>query len=77
MEFQEITNAAIGVGLSILGWFARELWSAGKELKNDVSSLREHLPRTYVTRDDYRGDIKEIKDLLIGIVERLGEKANR
>ena len=77
MEFQEIANAVIGVSMSILGWFARELWSASKELKNDVSSLREHLPRTYVARDDYRSDIKEIKDLLIGIVERLGEKANR
>jgi hypothetical protein len=77
MEFQQITNAVIGVGMSILGWFARELWSAGKDLKNDVSNLREHLPRTYVSREDYRADIKEVKALLMGIVERLGEKANR
>lgn len=77
MEFQQITNAAIGVGMSILGWFARELWSAGKDLKNDVTNLREHLPRTYVSREDYRSDIKEVKALLMGIVERLGEKANR
>lgn len=77
MDVQDITNIVIGVGMSFFGWLVRELWSAGKDLKNDVASLREHLPRTYVTRDDYRSDIKEIKDLLIGIVERLGEKANR
>ena len=77
MEYQQITNAAIGVGMSILGWFARELWSAGRDLKDDMASLREHLPSTYVTREDYRDDIKEVKILLMGIVERLGEKANR
>ena len=57
MESQHLINTALGLGFSVLGWFARELWSAVKELKADLSKLREDLPKTYVAKDDYRDDL--------------------
>ena len=77
MENQHFINALIGGGFAILGWFARELWSAVKELKSDLSRLREDLPRTYVARDDYREDIREIKALLERIFEKLDAKVDK
>ena len=77
MENQHFINALIGGGFAILGWFARELWSAVKELKTDLSRLREDLPRTYVARDDYREDIREIKALLERIFEKLDAKVDK
>jgi hypothetical protein len=77
MENQHLINALVGVGMSVLGWFARELWSAVKELKADLAKLREDLPREYVIRSDYREDIRDIKAMLAKIFEKLEAKADK
>jgi antirestriction protein len=40
------------------------LWTASQELKSDLAKLREELPKDYVSKDDYRQDIKELKDMI-------------
>ena len=77
MESQNLINAALAVASSVTGWFARELWSAVKELKSDLAKLREELPKAYVARDDYRDDIKEIKDMLTRLFDRIDGKADK
>lgn len=77
MDIQHIIDLILGVGLAVMGWFARELWSAVKELKSDLSKLREQLPATYVTKDDYREDMKEIKGLLNKISDKLDNKQDK
>jgi len=77
MDNQHLINALLGGGLTVLGWFARELWSAVKELKADLAKLREDLPKEYVARDDYREDIRDIKAMLAKIFEKLEQKADR
>lgn len=77
MESQTVINLVLGIVSSIIGWFARELWSAVKELKADLSKLREELPKTYVTRDDFREDMKEVKDMLGKIFDKLDSKQDK
>lgn len=84
VESQTIINIALAAFSSGLGWFARELWTAVKELKSDLAKLREELPKTYVTKDDWRTDMAEIKGMLSKIFDeqrallvRLEEKADR
>jgi hypothetical protein len=77
MENQQFINLFFGVGLTVMGWFARELWAAVKELKADLAKLREDLPKEYVAKDDYREDIREIKTLLAKIFEKLENKADK
>ena len=77
MNNQDLINALLGGGFTVLGWFARELWSAVKELKSDLAKLREDLPKEYVARDDYREDIRDIKAMLAKIFEKLEQKADR
>jgi cell division protein FtsB len=77
MDKQDLINLAFGASASVLGWFARELWAAVKELKADLAKLREELPRTYVARDDYKADIREIKDMLTKLFDRLDNKADK
>ena len=67
----------LGIGMTVVGWFARELWGAVKELKADLAALREDLPKEYVAKDDYREDIREIKALLAKIFEKLENKADK
>ena len=77
MENQQLINALIGGGFAILGWFARELWGAVKELRADLAALREDLPKEYVAKDDYKEDIKEIKAMLEKIFEKLDAKVDK
>lgn len=77
MEYQNLINILAGLAFSVGGWFAREMWAAVKELKSDLSKLREELPKTYVTRDDNRNDIREIKDMLGKIFDKLDGKADK
>jgi len=77
MDNQHLINALIGGGFAILGWFARELWAAVKELKADLAKLREDLPKEYVARDDYREDIRDIKSMLAKIFEKLESKVDK
>ena len=77
MEPQNLIDTILGVGFAVLGWFARELWAAVKELKADLSKLREDLPKSYVARDDYRDDLNEIKSMLGKIFDKLDNKQDK
>ena len=45
---QSIINLLLGSALAALGWFARQIWDAIKELRSDLARLREELPTRYV-----------------------------
>jgi uncharacterized coiled-coil DUF342 family protein len=60
-----------------MGWFARELWQAVKDLRDDVSKLREELPKTYITKDDFKDGVNELKQLLIAIDTKLDRKQDK
>lgn len=77
MEMQQIIDLGLGAVMAVIGWFARELWSAVKELKSDLSKLREDLPKDYVARDDYRQDIRELKEIMNKIFDRLDNKQDK
>ena len=77
MESQHLINVGLGVSSAVFGWLARELWTAVKDLKEDLTELSVELPKTYVTRDDYRSDLKEIKEMLSKIFDRLDNKADK
>lgn len=63
--------------MAVLGWFARELWSAVKELKFDLAKLREDLPKEYVAKDDYRQDIRELKEMMNKIFDKIDAKQDK
>jgi hypothetical protein len=77
MEYQTLIDVVAGLVMASIGWFAREIWYATKELRQDLANLREELPKTYITRDDYKSDIKEIKDMLQRLFDRLDHKADK
>ena len=77
IDNQHLVNVLLGLSLAVVGWFAREMWAAVKELKADLAKLREDLPKEYVLRIDYREDIREIKTMLAKIFEKLEAKADK
>ena len=77
MDYQTLLNIGLTLISSVTGWFARELWSAVKELKSDLAKLREDIPKEYVSKDDYREDIRELKKMIEKIFDKLDSKSDK
>lgn len=77
METQALINFGFVLVSGVLGWFAREMWSAVKELKADLAKLREELPTKYVTKDDSKHDMQRVLDMLDKIWTKLDGKADK
>ena len=74
---QTLLNWVYGGVMTIIGWFGRMLWDADKELRADLNKLRQDLPHVYVTKDDYREDLRDIKQMLEKIFDRLENKVDK
>lgn len=77
MDIQYLLNIFFGLFSGIAGWFAREMWSAVKELNSDLAKLREDLPKQYVAKEDFKDGIRELKDMLNKIFDRLDHKQDK
>jgi hypothetical protein len=77
MDTQQLLNIGFSTIMVVIGWFARELWSAVKELKVDLSKMREDLPKVYLAKNDYRSDLKDIRDMLGKIFDKLDAKQDK
>lgn len=77
MESQELINVAIGTVLSVLGWFARQLWDAVQTLKIDMQKLEVDLPSHYVRKDEMETRFDKIEAMLDRIFDRLENKADK
>jgi len=77
MDYQTLLNIGLTLVSSVTGWFARELWAAVKELKTDLAKLREDLPKEYIAKDDYKDDIRELKEMINKIFDKLDNKSDK
>lgn len=58
MDYQFLFNIAFGVAGFLGGWVLNNLSKAIERLDSDVRAL----PMTYVTKDDWKDAMKEVKD---------------
>jgi len=77
MSDQGIINIIIGVVLSVLGWFARQLWDAVQTLKNDMKDLEVDLPTNYVRKNEFEARFDKIESMLERIFDRLDGKVDK
>jgi hypothetical protein len=77
MEMQHFINLLGGAALSVLGWFARQLWDAMKELRSDLHTLEVNLPENYVKRSDLDKRMERIEDMFQRIYDKLDSKADK
>lgn len=73
MDYQTLFNFAITTAAFFGGWTLNRIYSAIDRLDKDVRDL----PHVYVSKDDYREDVREIKELLGAIFKRLEHKADK
>ena len=73
MDNQSLINVLIGAVSVFGGWILNNLTRSVTRLEDKISGL----PITYVTKEDYKSDIGEIKVLLNKIFDRLENKVDK
>ena len=73
MDLQILFNIAVGLAGTFGGWILSNIYRSIERLDKDVRAM----PHTYVTRDDYREDIREVKVMLGKMMDKLDGKADK
>ena len=73
METQTIINVAISLAGFFGGWVVNSLSKSIIRIEDRISEM----PLLYVTKDDYKTDIAEIKGMLGRIFDKLDSKVDK
>lgn len=77
MEVSQIALWVLGITSAVLGWFARELYSATQSLRKDLAALEVSLNRDYIRYDRLQDAMKPIMDSLAEIKQTLSMKMDK
>jgi hypothetical protein len=73
MDYQVLFNGAVIVASFFGGWTLNTITKSIERLDSDVRAM----PVNYVARIDYREDIKELKDIMNKVFDRLENKVDK
>jgi hypothetical protein len=73
MDTQVLFNIAVSLAGALGGWILNNIYRSIERLDTDVRAL----PLNYVTREDYRSDVRDIKDMLGKIFDKLDSKVDK
>ncbi len=73
MEYQIIFNVGMALVGFIGGWMVNRVFVLLDRIDADMKAI----PMQYVAKDDYREDIREVKEMLGAIFKRLESKADK
>ncbi len=74
---QDLYNILVGVCGAAIGWLLKVIWESVRALQTDMKEIERELRTKFVSKDDYRADIQEIKEMVKAIFERLERKADK
>jgi cell division protein FtsL len=77
MDNQQIFNFVVAIAAFLAVFVFNQTTRKIQKLEDDVSSMREQILKDYVQKDDYKADIKEIKDILRQIFDKLDSKQDK
>lgn len=73
MDSQILFNIAIALAGFFGGWVLNNISKSIEKLDVDVRAM----PHVYVTREDYKDDMKEVKEMLGKIFDKLDLKVDK
>ena len=73
MDQQMLINIAFGLAGAFGGWILNSLSRSILRIEDRIAEL----PLQYVSRDDYRADIAEVKGMLSRIFDKLDNKVDK
>ena len=73
MDTQVLFNIAVSLAGALGGWILNNIYRSLERLDTDVRAM----PHMYVGREDYRNDMRDIKDMLGKIFDKLDGKVDK
>jgi RPA family protein len=73
MDYQVLFNGAVVIASFFGGWTLNTITRSIERLDADVRAL----PSNYVARIDYREDIRELKEIMNKVFDRLDSKVDK
>jgi len=73
VDYQVLFNIAVGIAAFFGGWTLNRIYTAIDRLDGDVREM----PVRYVTKDDYREDIKDMNRKLDKIFDLIQTKVDK
>ena len=73
MYTQVLFNIAVSLAGFLGGWILNNIYRSLERLDTDVRAM----PLNYVGRDDYRADMRDVKDMLGKIFDKLDSKVDK
>lgn len=77
MDNQQIFNFVVAIAAFLAVYVFNQTTRKIQKLEDDAASMRENLLKDYVQKDDYKADIKEVKDILRQIFDKLDSKQDK
>ena len=74
---QDLLNIIIGVAGTAMGWMLKVVWDSIRVLQDEMKALERVIHTKYVSKDDYKDDIRDVKEMLNAIFKRLEQKADK
>jgi uncharacterized membrane protein (DUF106 family) len=77
MMSQDTINLMITISGVVFGWILRVVWESIRKLQDEMNEFQREVHTSYVSKDDYRQDIIEVKEILKQIFDKLDRKADK
>ena len=73
MDYQVLFNGAVIVASFFGGWVLNNITKSIERLDSDVRSM----PHDYVSKEDYKDELRSVKEMLGKIFDQLNAKADK
>lgn len=77
MDNQQLFNLVVSVAGFLATFIFYQVMQRLQRAEDKVSEMERMLPHDYVQKDDYRSDMRDVKDLLKQIFDKLDGKADK
>jgi antirestriction protein len=77
MDNQQLFNLVVSIAGFLVTFVFYQVMQRLQRSEDAVDALKERLSGEYVHKEDYRNDIKELKDMLRQIFDKLDNKLDK
>lgn len=77
MDNQQLFNLVVSVAGFLAMFIFYQVMQRLQRSEDKVAELERNLPHDYVQKEDYRSDVKELKDMVRQIFDKLDNKQDK
>ena len=77
MDLHSVFLVILSIAMSVIGWFARELYAATQKLRQDLSDLEVRIAENFVRHDRLQESFRPLHEQLNRIEASLIRKADK